>query len=252
MAREVYADPFGSYIQGYDTGVQRQMQQEQNVRAARDVDWNFYNMKPIELETAQRNNAFQAYADPYQRRMLPIGVDRARTELFTNQFNAAMPLSYLGLTGPAASAIGNYTGMGFVNSQDGTQFYNPNGGGAVGPTITPEGFNSVYPVMREEQNRLSQEDWLRRYQIESQRQEAISKDAYARSVAAQEADVARRTQGGATGYTMGSPMFSFLWGAPPQSSGQTVQGGNPYPGQYPTPAPVAAPNYLAPYLPQAR
>lgn len=248
MAREVYADPFGSYIQGYDTGAQRQMQQEQNVRAARDVDWNFYNMKPIELETAQRTNDFGAYADQYSRQMLPIGVDRARTSLFTDQFNAAMPLSYLGITHPANQAISHYTGMPWAQTPEGAQFRNPDGSPA-GVPINPMLYNEVYPQMREEAEKRAQAKWQRDYMTGTQAIDANQSNLYGTSLALQAQGQANKGGNGwLTGYTPGAPMHNWLWGGgtQPAPTGQTVPNGNPYPGQYPTNPQQFLPPYLQP------
>lgn len=241
MAREIYADPFGSYITGYDTGAQRQMAQEQNVRAAREVDWNYYNMKPIELATAQRNNEFQAYGDQFQRSMLPIGVDKARAGLFNDQFQASQPFSYMGLMNPMADAMKNYSGYGYVNSDQGTQFYGPHGGGAVGPMITPQAANAVYPDMRKEQYARDQDAWMRQYQVNTQALEAQRNAAYAASVQAQaDAAAARVSGGGGIGYGAGTPVFNYLWGS------QSPFGGTAPTAAAPTPPVPTATGMLPP------
>jgi hypothetical protein len=62
--RDVYFDPFGSYTQGYDKGTQRQMELEQNTRAARDSDYKFNVLNPYELKGIKREDAFGDFAVP--------------------------------------------------------------------------------------------------------------------------------------------------------------------------------------------
>lgn len=67
MARNVYFDPFGSRVEGYRAGVQDEQSLQGATRAARAIDWDYNNMKPLELDTARRVNAYGAYADPFLR-----------------------------------------------------------------------------------------------------------------------------------------------------------------------------------------
>lgn len=56
MAREVYFDPFGSYVQGYDTGVQREIGLQDATRRARTADFNYDYMLPLEYRSALRDD----------------------------------------------------------------------------------------------------------------------------------------------------------------------------------------------------
>lgn len=153
MARSVYADPFGSYIQGYDTGAQREMALQRGTRDARAMDWDMYNMKPIELETAQRNNAYQQFADPFQRQMLPIGLRNAQNAGFLSNIQAAEPLSWLGINQPFMNAIKDYTGYGYSGTPDGAQFVDPATGMPQGPVVNMDTIAPWYWRKEHEQMR---------------------------------------------------------------------------------------------------
>lgn len=66
--RNVYYDPFGMRLEGYRAGVGDEMQLQANTRNARQSDWNYENVLPLELQGAQREEAFQQWADPTRRR----------------------------------------------------------------------------------------------------------------------------------------------------------------------------------------
>lgn len=66
MAREVYFDPYGSYTRGYDQGTSRQMEVERNAREARNQDFNFYGLAPLQLDNARLENRFNNAAYPYR------------------------------------------------------------------------------------------------------------------------------------------------------------------------------------------
>lgn len=67
MARQVYYDPFGSRLDGYRQGVADEVGVQGSVRQARNSDWNYNNVLPLALQTAQREEAYNQYADPYRR-----------------------------------------------------------------------------------------------------------------------------------------------------------------------------------------
>lgn len=165
MAREIYADPFGSYTRGYDTGVQREMSLQRGVRDARDTDWSYYNMKPLELETAQRNNAFQQFADPIQRQMLPLGYEMARANLFDRQYGLTQYPAAFGMAEPAFKAISGYfPGMPYAGTnQEGYAFMDASGQ----PIAAPQGAQGVLgsmPAMRAEGRVEGMQDWQRQIQ----------------------------------------------------------------------------------------
>lgn len=213
MARSVYADPFGAYIGGYDTGAQREQQLQQNVRQARDTDWNYYNMKPIELETAQRNNAFQAYADPYQRQVLPYGVTMAKNNAFMSDINAAAVPSFYGMIQPTVDALSRQYGNGYTGTPGGYTMYGPNGEPVSAP-ITPE-LTNAYNLRdeyykREDANRAYGLD-LGQYNVSSMnaQTQAANTDAYGRSITLQEQ---RAGGAGGAGYAPGSVLHQSMFG----------------------------------------
>lgn len=89
MARDVYFDPFGSYTQGYDKGTERQMQVETNRRAARDSDFNYNYMKPLEYNSALRDDAFGQYAVPGRRQLFDNSVAASGNDLYNANLGIA-------------------------------------------------------------------------------------------------------------------------------------------------------------------
>lgn len=97
MARQVYYDPFGARTEGFHAGMQDEMGLQKNIRDARSMDWDYRNMKPLELQEAQRIAAFNQYADPYARRALGTNEQMS----YANLFGAQLPLY---------GRVGNITG----------------------------------------------------------------------------------------------------------------------------------------------
>lgn len=105
MARQVYFDPFGSYVNGYDTGLQRQMQLEGATRNARREDAMF----PLYYREAQRRDEIGAYALPGMKQLADFGVRNARTDTFRNEAGAAKDFgSQIGVTAPFENLLNDY------------------------------------------------------------------------------------------------------------------------------------------------
>lgn len=77
MARQVFYDPYGMRQDGYDLGVQREMQLQDQTRRARVADWDYANMAPLRLQGAQRQERLGAYGEPYQRNAFGINQQAA-------------------------------------------------------------------------------------------------------------------------------------------------------------------------------
>lgn len=99
MARQVYLDPFGERTTGFHAGQQDEMALQDNIRRARAQDFDYNNIKPLELQEARRLADFNRFADQYQRRGLGINERNAQANLFNNEFGAY---------GIAGDVTGNY------------------------------------------------------------------------------------------------------------------------------------------------
>lgn len=105
MARQVMFDPFGSYTQGFDQGVGRQIQQEGAVRQARAQDYDMNVMAPYRLAAVQREDQLGRTTLPYQQALAPYALDTARANRydtlsrqagnFAQMFNTPAPLEHL-------------------------------------------------------------------------------------------------------------------------------------------------------------
>lgn len=68
--RSVYYNPFGMRLAGMQQGIRDEAFLQDQTRQARNSDYDFQYIKPIELHNLQRNSQFADYADPYLRRNL--------------------------------------------------------------------------------------------------------------------------------------------------------------------------------------
>lgn len=256
MARQVYFDPFGSYVGGYDKGVQTEQNLQSNIRQARDNDFNYYNIKPLELNRLQRDDAVGQAAQPY-RLMLPrIGYDNAVAERFRNQIGVGQTAAQYGLTEPTAQALGNYTGRGYVmDPQGGIQFVDTMGG-AYGPQMDINTVLQADPTFRAEGRGVDKENWDRQYQTGALGVSAYNADT-ARAAAEANANIGygnniidQLKAYGGTGGAAGQPQ---TWFAPTDPLTVQIFGGGggtqPQPGYAGTPA-VQAPTQQG-QLPQA-
>lgn len=122
MARQVYLDPFGSYTNGYDKGINRQMELETNRRQARAQDFDYNQMLPFRYNTAQRDDEVGAYGLGARKQLIDYGLDNVRLANGMTQLNTAAEYGRaLGLgPAPAISAAQRMWGY--------TPMYNPQGG----------------------------------------------------------------------------------------------------------------------------
>ena len=133
MARQVYFNPFGAYTEGFDTGMQRQMQLETNTRQNRAADFDYNNMLPFRYNTAQRNDALEAYGVRHARNALDYNDRLLRNKVFgSDQDINAQTLMYTGYADPWANTLGQYYNItpSYVQG-DGYQYYQ----------FTPQGQN---------------------------------------------------------------------------------------------------------------
>lgn len=85
MARQVYFDPYGMRQAGYDTGVQREMQVQDQTRRARAADWDYNYMAPLRLSGAQLENQYAQAALPYRINSLGINERSALGSLYDTE-----------------------------------------------------------------------------------------------------------------------------------------------------------------------
>ena len=106
MARQVYFDPFGSYTKGYDSGVSREMQVQDNTRRARAQDFNYNYMMPLEYRQAQRMDALGEFSLPFQKRAVQYADQLGRNNVYTSNqdINREVGVS-LGITQPYEDEI---------------------------------------------------------------------------------------------------------------------------------------------------
>src|SRR5690606_36234405 len=82
MARQVFYDPYGMRQAGYDQGMQREMQVQDQTRRARSADWDYSYMAPLRLQAAQRTDRYGEAALPYQINSLGINERAALGNLY--------------------------------------------------------------------------------------------------------------------------------------------------------------------------
>lgn len=80
--RQVYFDPFGSRLEGFQQGVRDESGLQAATRTARASDWDYNNMAPLRLRAETREQNFQDYADPYRRQLQGLGVRQTAANLF--------------------------------------------------------------------------------------------------------------------------------------------------------------------------
>ena len=189
MARSVYADPFGAYINAYNTGTTAEQNLQQNTRAARDSDFKHYNLDPLTLQHAQRENTFEQAALKPRMDLLPIGVANAQANSFATQLAAYNPLNFLGITEPTNRAISQVPGVGgYTTDNMGNVQFTTDGGAPMGQPINNAMLLDAVPANRAEQRAVANDDFTR------QRYGQIDKNNYnLAQVAAQRAETAQTT-----------------------------------------------------------
>lgn len=123
MARQVYYDPFGARLAGYQAGVNDEVQLQDQTRRARASDWDYTNIAPLQLSQAQRANSLGEFADPYMRNQYGIN---QRMQL-ANLFGAEQPnYERIGqATGNYSPALVNAANYGSGMSLGSEQFFAP-------------------------------------------------------------------------------------------------------------------------------
>lgn len=208
MARQVYYDPFGARTEGFRAGMQDEMGLQKNIRDARSMDWDYRNMKPLELQEAQRIAAFNQYADPYARRALGTNEQMS----YANLFGAQLPLY---------GRVGNITGD-----------FNP----AVRLAQQYGGLPNTAPTPQQLQGAREDFNWDRIYQTaEANRNYQLRQDELANQVARQNWEATTHgqitprdlvysplftSQGGGAGGTVDSPNDWSPYGATAPQTGQ--------------------------------
>jgi hypothetical protein len=107
--RDVYFDPFGSYTSGLEHGINQQLNIEQQTRANRGVDWNYNNINPITLETAQRDNTFYRDFEPQRREQANLALQGLRRQNATGELGFQQGVGQItGVTQPWLDTVNNY------------------------------------------------------------------------------------------------------------------------------------------------
>jgi len=235
MARQVFADPFGSYTRGYDTGTQREMALQQGVRTARDSDFDYYNLAPLRLNTAQRNDAVEAAAQPYRLQLPAYGFENARAQALGTQLDQYGRLLPYGIIGPTNEAIMRNTGLGYTGSPtEGGRFID-NMGNPASRDLLPEDYFNADPGLRKEQYQRTQDEIMNQYRNQGAYNDAIRGNYYGAQVQAQVNAAGNKAPGAVDGYgwaiAPGTPVYNMMFpgmGVPTQpQSGPAVQGAPP-------------------------
>lgn len=123
MARQVYYDPFGARLAGYQAGVNDEVQLQDQTRRARASDWDYNNIAPLQLSQARRAESLGEFADPYMRNQYGIN---QRMQL-AGLFGAEQPnYERIGqATGNYSPALVNAANYGSGMSLGSEQFFAP-------------------------------------------------------------------------------------------------------------------------------
>ena len=118
MARQVYYDPFGSFAQGYDSGVQREMSMQKGMREARTEDFNYNYMLPLRYNEAKRQDDLGQFSLPFQKELIPIGVANAKNNLYNTNLAQSDELARrTGVTAPMEQYMGQRFNLSFQPGQ---------------------------------------------------------------------------------------------------------------------------------------
>lgn len=93
MARQVYFDPFGNSLRGYRQGQQDEQTLQHNTRAARLADYNFNSVLPLHTQILRNQADLSSYSLPTQEKMVDLGLDRAKNNLYTQNLGLADELA---------------------------------------------------------------------------------------------------------------------------------------------------------------
>jgi hypothetical protein len=211
---------------------------QRDVRDARDSDFNFYNLKPLELNTALRNDEVGAAAQPYRLKLPELGYQNAVAGGLTTQLDAYGRLLPYGIQQPTNEAIQRATGFGYVGSPvDGGRFIDQFGN-PTSRDLLPEDYLNADPGLRGEQYKRTQDEINNQATNQQLYNSAINSGYYGQQVQAQINAAAAKAAGAdptAINWSVapGTPAGNVLWG-----------------GATPTvPAVPAAPGGMAPLAP---
>lgn len=102
MARQVYFDPFGSYVSGYDTGVQREQSLQKSTREARRED----AMLPFDVRLAQRDDELGVYSLPARKQAVQAGARILGNQAFDSDLAVGDTIAKrLGVTQPMEQTL---------------------------------------------------------------------------------------------------------------------------------------------------
>lgn len=141
MARSVFFDPFGSALQGYNTGIQQEQNLQQNARNARQTDWQYNNVNPIALSNMQLDNQYARALQPYKIQAAPYYLYNSQADYATRAFPGAITAGLMtGDPNAAMSILNRAYGYNFSPTGNGNyQAYFPGPNGEMHPTQTFNG-----------------------------------------------------------------------------------------------------------------
>jgi hypothetical protein len=139
MARQVFFDPFGSYVSGFDRGAGRQLQTEGATRQARAQDYDFNTLAPYRLAAMQREDQLGKTILPFQEQLAPFSLLNAQGNFYDAQLKRAGDFAQAtNVVAPAANLMDRYFGVTPATTSVGggdpvTTFFmnNPNGGDPI-------------------------------------------------------------------------------------------------------------------------
>lgn len=108
--RQVYFDPFGSYMRGAQQGQTSEIALQEAGRQARQQDWGYYNLNPLQLQQQRNATALDTAQLPYSVATLPLAYRGAQLSVYGQEQAAAAPSTYAGDLGPLDQAFFNNYG----------------------------------------------------------------------------------------------------------------------------------------------
>ena len=168
--RNIYLDPFGTYTSAFDKGVARQMDVEQNRRAARQTDFNYNYITPLDYSNARMANQLAAFNLPYQERNTVYGDQTARNNLYTSNLGVgAQTANLFGITSPVVNAAAQQYGWTPISDGQGNVHFTDPNGNIVG-TVNQAGLQAY--LGRDDaqkqaaiQEAVNSQNWERAYKL---------------------------------------------------------------------------------------
>lgn len=87
--RQVYFDPFGKYVEGYDQGASRQLQTEKAVREARDQDYEYRVNAPLRSQVLGSEARVNTTIEPYRVSMAQANSGIRQQEMASGGYGLA-------------------------------------------------------------------------------------------------------------------------------------------------------------------